>query len=204
MGIYTGKIDLEKAYTSLLDFEKGKGLIPTIVQDVNTDQVLMLAYSNKDTVKKSLKTGKATYYSRSRKSEWIKGETSGNTQKLIAAKYDCDKDALLYKVDQTGVACHTGRYSCFEDKEFKLENLYQLLQDRLEKMPAESFTTKLFKDELFLKRKINEEAFEVIHSKTQDELGWEAADLTYFVLTFMVKHGVTIDDVLSHLASRTK
>lgn len=204
MGIYTGKIDLLEAYTSVLDFKKGKGLIPTVVQDISTDQVLMLAYSNKETVKKSLKTGKATYFSRSRNSEWIKGETSGNIQKLISAKYDCDKDTLLYKVDQTGVACHTGRYSCFENREFNLECLYKTLQERLEKMPEESFTTKLFKDETFLKRKINEEAFEVIHANTKDELAWEVADLTYFVLTLMVKHGVTIDDVLSHLASRTK
>lgn len=204
MGIYTGKIDIEKAYTSLLDFEKGKGLIPTIVQDITTNQVLMMAYSNKSTVKKSLKTGKATYYSRSRKEEWIKGETSGNTQKLISAKYDCDKDTLLYKVDQTGVACHTGRYSCFEEKDFSLNMLYKVLQDRLEKLPEESFTTKLFKDEVFLKRKINEEAFEVIHALTNDELAWEAADLTYFVMTLMVKYGVTIEDVQSHLASRTK
>lgn len=204
MGIYTGKIDIEKAYTSLLDFEKGKGLIPTIVQDISTDQVLMLAYSNKNTVKKSLKTGTATYYSRSRKEEWIKGATSGNTQKLISAKYDCDRDTLLYKVDQNGVACHTGRYSCFEEKDFSLNTLYKLLQERLEKLPEDSFTTKLFKNEVFLKRKINEEAFEVIHSITNDELAWEAADLTYFVLTLMVKYGVTIEDVKSHLASRTK
>ena len=115
MSIYTGKIDLKEAYISLLDFDKNNGFIPTIVQDVVTKQVLMLAYSNKESVIKSLETGSATYFSRSRKELWTKGETSGNTQKLISAKYDCDKDALLYKVRQTGLACHTERYSCFED-----------------------------------------------------------------------------------------
>lgn len=204
MGIYTGKIDLQEAYTALLDFEKGDGLIPTVVQDVNSKQVLMLAYSNKEAVKKSLETGKATYFSRSRQSIWLKGQTSGNFQKLVSAKYDCDRDTLLYKVNQSGVACHTGRYSCFEDNEFTTETLYEVLQDRLKNLPENSFTTKLFKDDLFLKRKINEEAFEVIHSLNENELSWEVADLAYFVLAFMVKNGVTINDVINNLASRRK
>lgn len=204
MGIYTGKIDLIEAFQSVLDFEKCNNLIPTIVQDINSQQVLMLAYTNKESLRKSFETGKATYFSRSRNSLWTKGETSGNIQKLITARYDCDRDTLLYKVEQTGVACHTGQYSCFEDKKFGLEDLYQVLQERFQNMPEKSFTTKLFKDETFLKRKINEESFEVIHSLTKDELAWEVADLTYFVMTFMVKHGVTIEDVLAQLDSRRK
>ncbi|MFH0702020.1 MAG: bifunctional phosphoribosyl-AMP cyclohydrolase/phosphoribosyl-ATP diphosphatase HisIE [bacterium] len=204
MGIYTGKIDLLEAFTSLLDFEKNNGLIATIVQDFYSKQVLMLAFSNGTSVKKSLETGKATYFSRSRNSLWTKGETSGNVQKLISAKYDCDKDALLYKVIQTGFACHTGKYSCFENKEFNLNSLYEILVERLEKMPESSFTTKLFKDENLLKRKINEEAFEVIQAVSKDELSWEIADLTYFVLALMVKNNITIDDVINQLASRRK
>lgn len=204
MGIYTGKIDLEEAYISLLDFEKGKGLIPTVVQDVHSKEVLMLAYSNKEALAKSLKTGKATYFSRSRKSIWTKGETSGNTQKIIRVKYDCDRDSLLYIVEQTGPACHTGSTTCFGDRNFDLDELYTVLESRFKELPIDSFTTKLFNDELFLKRKINEEAFEVITAANKDELIWEVSDLTYFVMTLMVKHGVTLEDVKNHLSSRRK
>ena len=122
MSIYTGKVNLADAYIAILDFEKNNGLIPTIVQDIESSQVLMLAYSNKEAVKKSLETGNTTYFSRSRKTLWTKGETSGNTQKLITSKYDCDKDSLLYKVIQTGAACHTERYSCFERQEIYSKN----------------------------------------------------------------------------------
>ncbi len=195
MGIYTGKIDLEEAYASLLDFEKGKGLIPTIVQDKHSKEVLMLAYSNETSLKKALKTGKATYYSRSRKSLWTKGETSGNSQKLVKVKYDCDKDSLLFIVEQTGPACHTGSTTCFGERNFDLDELYKVLESRFKELPEDSFTTKLFKDELFLKRKINEEAFEVVHAANKDELIWEVSDLTYFVMTLMVKYGVTLEDV---------
>jgi len=204
MSIYTGKIDLEEAFIALLDMEKGKGLIPTIVQDRLSKEVLMMAYSDNNSIKKSLKTGKATYYSRSRKSQWTKGETSGNTQKLKRVKYDCDKDALLYVVDQTGVACHEGSYSCFGERDFDFGALYEVIQSRLKELPDDSFTTKLFQDELFLKRKINEEAFEVIHTQNKEELIWEVSDLTYFIMTLMVKHGVTIEDIKDHLSSRRK
>lgn len=204
MSIYTGKVDLLEAYCSLLDLKKGKGLIPTVVQDIHSKQVLMLAFSNRESIKKSLEKGKATYYSRSRESLWTKGETSGNTQKLINVKYDCDKDALLYKVEQTGAACHTGQYSCFEDREFDFSTLYSILHDRLKSMPEGSFTAKLFEDEMLLKRKINEEAFEVIQAKTKYELTWEIADLLYFILTLMVKNDVTLEDVTDHLSSRRK
>jgi len=204
MGIYTGKIDLEEAYTSLLDFDKGKGLIPTVVQDVYSKEVLMLAYSNKEAVTHSLKTGKATYFSRSRKSLWVKGETSGNTQKIIRVKYDCDRDTLLYIVEQVGFACHTGSATCFGERNFDLDELYKVLESRFKELPVDSFTTKLFNDELFLKRKINEEAFEVITAANKDELIWEVSDLTYFVMTLMVKHGVTLEDVKNHLSSRRK
>jgi len=203
MSIYTGKLDLAEAFCSLLKFDE-KGLIPTIVQDVDSKQVLMLAYSNCDSLKKSFKEGLATYYSRSRQELWTKGLTSGNTQKLINVKYDCDKDALLFTVQQKGVACHTGSYSCFGEKEFAIKDLIAVLKQRLEELPEGSFTTKLFKDEFYLKRKIMEEAFEVVNFEQGDGLGWEVADLTYFVLTFMVKHGIEIDDILANLASRRK
>ncbi|MCQ2740232.1 MAG: bifunctional phosphoribosyl-AMP cyclohydrolase/phosphoribosyl-ATP diphosphatase HisIE [bacterium] len=205
MSIYTGILSLEDAFCSSLDFAKNNGLIPTIVQDIDTKQVLMFAYSNKDAIVKSLSTGKSTYYSRSRKELWEKGLTSGNTQELISAKFDCDHDTLLYKVRQKGVACHLGRYSCFEDKDFTLNDLYKLLQDRKLNLPQNSYTTKLFLDRNYLNSKIKEEAQEVTDFENgEDTLAWEVADLTYFVLTLMVQNNVTIKDVLSELMSRTK
>jgi phosphoribosyl-AMP cyclohydrolase len=99
-----------------LDFKKGKGLIPVVVQDAKTKELLMQAYSNKEAVELTLKTRKATYWSRSRNELWVKGETSGHTQKVISVSTDCDYDSLLYIVEQTGPACHTGEYSCFFNK----------------------------------------------------------------------------------------
>ena len=204
MCIYTGAVNLEDAYVAVMDFEKQNGLIPTIVQDIESKQVLMLAYSNKESLKKSLKDGLATYFSRSRQELWTKGLTSGNTQELISAKFDCDQDALLFKVKQKGAACHTGRYSCFEDKEFCINDLYKLLLDRKAKLPENSYTTKLFKNEFYLQRKIMEEAFESVNYEKVDGLEWEASDLAYHMLTFMALHNVTPQDIVSNLASRTK
>ena len=101
-----------------MDWKKMDGLIPVVVQDANTKAVLMLAYANKEALENSLKTGKATYWSRSRKELWVKGETSGHTQKIVQVVADCDFDTLLYVVEQTGPACHTGDYTCFHH-EFK-------------------------------------------------------------------------------------
>lgn len=204
MAVYTGKIILEDAFVEILDFLKGDGLIPVVVQEETSRQVLMMAYANKEAVKNALKTGKATYYSRTREKLWIKGETSGNTQEVQKVKYDCDRDTLLYVVKQKGAACHTGRYSCFEDNEFSFEELYETLKDRLENLPDNSYTTKLFKDDFFLKRKINEEAFEVLNAVNNEELVWEISDLAYFVMTLMVKNNIKIDDIKNHLGSRRK
>ncbi|MGD6807419.1 MAG: phosphoribosyl-AMP cyclohydrolase [Candidatus Bathyarchaeia archaeon] len=99
-----------------LDFAKGNGLIPVITQDAKTKAVLMQAYANKEAVELTIKTKKATYWSRSRNEIWVKGETSGHTQKIISVSTDCDFDSLLYVVEQTGPACHTGEYSCFFNK----------------------------------------------------------------------------------------
>ena len=204
MCIYTNAFKLEDAFCAMLDFEKQNNLIPTIVQDAKSKQVLMLAYSNKDAVMKTLKDGFATYFSRSRNELWTKGLTSGNTQELVSARYDCDRDTLLYKVNQKGVACHLGRYSCFEDKDFDIHDLVEVLEQRKRDLPEKSFTTKLFKNDFYLKRKIMEEAFEVVNFEEGDGLEWEAADLAYFVLTFMVKNNISVEDVLSNLASRRK
>lgn len=204
MSIYTGAIKLADAFIANLDFEKQNGLIPTIVQDIDTKQVLMLAYSNKESLYKTFESGLATYFSRSRQELWTKGLTSGHTQDFVTARYDCDKDSILFYVRQKGNACHLERYSCFESKEFCINDLYTLLLDRKKNLPEGSFTTKLFKDEFYLKRKIMEEAFESVNFEKGDGLEWEASDLTYFMLTFMAMHNVTPQDILSNLASRTK
>lgn len=204
MCIYTGAVKLEDAFCACLNFEKADGLIPTIVQDADSKQVLMLAYSNEDSLKKSFEGGLATYFSRSRQELWTKGLTSGNTQELMSVRFDCDQDALLFKVKQKGNACHLDRFSCFEDKEFSIADLYKVLQSRKENLPEKSFTTKLFKDTFFLKRKIMEEAFEVVNFEQGDGLGWEVADLAYFVLTYMVDNGVPIQEIINNLASRAK
>lgn len=204
MCIYTGAINLEDAFIACLDFEKNGGLIPTVVQDVASKQVLMLAYSTPESLRKSFEGEFATYYSRSRKELWTKGLTSGHTQELKTVRFDCDFDTLLFSVKQKGNACHLDRFSCFGDKEFNTEALYEVLTSRKENLPEGSFTTKLFKDNFYLKRKIMEEAFEVVNFEEGDGLEWEVADLAYFVLTFMVENGVTVQDVVSNLASRAK
>jgi len=104
----------------MLKFDE-KGLIPVVVQDVNTKEVLMLAYANEEAIRKTLETGYAHYWSRSRKKLWMKGETSGNVQKVVEIRVDCDNDAILYLVEQKGVACHTGNYTCFYRKLDKIE-----------------------------------------------------------------------------------
>lgn len=204
MCIYTDAVKLEDAFIACLDFEKVNGLIPTVVQDVDTKQVLMLAYSNQESLRKTFETGLGTYFSRSRQELWTKGLTSGNTQELQTVRFDCDFDTILFSVKQKGNACHLDRFSCFGDKEFNINALYEILKSRKEELPENSFTTKLFKDEFFLKRKIMEEAFEVVNFEQGDGLEWEVADLMYFVLTFMVQNNVGVKEIISNLASRAK
>ena len=164
MALYTNKIDLSDAFISILNFGRNNRLIPTIVQDINK-QVLMLAFSSKDSLIKTFKTGKATYYSRSRKKIWTKGETSGNFQEIIKVKYDCDRDALLFIVKQKGVACHQGAYSCFGDKEFSLDGLYEVILNRAKNQQKNSYTSNLLKNEELIKEKIEEEAEEILNYK---------------------------------------
>lgn len=205
MCIYTGAIELKDAYVASLDFNKMNGHIPTIVQDALTNQVLMLAYSTKESLLKAFETGTGTYYSRSRSELWTKGLTSGNTQKLISARFDCDRDSLVFKVLQNGPACHTGSYSCFEsNKKFDWHSLYQILKDRSASMPEGSYTAKLLNNSHYLNRKINEEAFEVITAETPNELAWEVADLLYHVSVLMVKNNLSVDDIYNQLEGRHK
>ncbi|MEA3344028.1 MAG: bifunctional phosphoribosyl-AMP cyclohydrolase/phosphoribosyl-ATP diphosphatase HisIE, partial [archaeon] len=182
-----------------------KGLIPTIVQD-ERKQVLMLAFSSKDSLLKTFRTRRATYYSRSRKNIWTKGETSGNFQEIIKVRYDCDRDTLLFTIRQKNAACHLGNYSCFGDgdKEFCLDKLYDVIQDRIKNPKENSYTSKISKDEELIKKKIREESEEVLNYKDRNNLVWELADLTYFLLVLMAKKGITINDVKSELWRRRK
>lgn len=204
MALYTGKISLEDAFCACLDFEKQDGLIPTIVQDKMTKQVLMLAYSTPESLKKSFKTGIANYYSRSRDEIWAKCEKNGNIQELVNAKFDYDQDAILFSIKQKNNPNIKDRYSNFEDKNFTFEELFELIADRKAKMPKDSYTAKLFNDEFYLKRKIMEEAFETVNFEQGDGLAWEIADLFYHLSVFMVQHDCTIEDVRNTLKSRVK
>ena len=204
MALYTGKISLEDAFCACLDFEKQGGLIPTIVQDKMTKQVLMLAYSTPESLKKSFKTGIATYYSRSRNEVWAKCEKNGNIQELVNAKFDYDQDAILFSINQKNNPNLTDRYSNFEDKNFTFEELFELISDRKERMPKDSYVAKLFNDEFYLKRKIMEEAFETVNFEEGDGLAWEVADLFYHLAVYMVKNNCTIEDVRNTLKSRIK
>jgi len=200
--IYTGKVDLYDAFAETIDFSKdSQGLVPTIVQD-ESGQVLMLAYSNKESVRKTLQTRKATYFSRSRNSLWVKGETSGNVQSLLSFRYDCDNDSLLYFVKQNGVACHTGKYSCFSNKEFSLSYLLEYLEKVIRENKEGSYTVKLSKNHEKLSKKILEEAFEVTLAKKRNDQVWELADIIYFLTVYMAKNKIDFTDVVNELSLR--
>ncbi|MHC1605702.1 MAG: bifunctional phosphoribosyl-AMP cyclohydrolase/phosphoribosyl-ATP diphosphatase HisIE [Candidatus Methanofastidiosia archaeon] len=203
MAIYTGKIKLPDAFASLVDFEKGGSLVPTIVQEEN-GQVLMLAYSNRESLITTLKTGHTTYYSRSRKKLWTKGEESGNFQDLVKVNYDCDRDTLLFRVRQKGVACHEGKYSCFGERDFNLEELYNMLASRISGKDNKSYTYKISKNEAKLLNKIAEESQEVINYANRENLVWEIADLTYFLLTLMAKKEIKPREILMELRGRRR
>lgn len=206
MSIYTGKLQLIDCFLCQADFNKTgmNNLIPTIVQDVDTNKVLMMAYSSKESLTLALTKRKGIYWSRSRQQFWEKGLTSGNQQVLIQADIDCDGDTILFKVKQQGSACHFDRYSCFasEKKLFNLSRLTELLKKRKENLPENSFTTKLFKSAELRTEKILEEAQELIDAQGTDEVRWEAADLIFFTLVDALAKGVDIDAIIHELRSR--
>ncbi|MFX0073917.1 MAG: bifunctional phosphoribosyl-AMP cyclohydrolase/phosphoribosyl-ATP diphosphatase HisIE [Candidatus Hermodarchaeota archaeon] len=193
---------IDDSLLNILDFEKGSGLIPTIVQD-QSNNVLMLAYSSKDSLKQTITTRRATYFSRSRNKLWIKGEESGNYQEVQKILFDCDNDALLFKIKQIGYACHKGTYSCFQEREFSLNVLYDIIIERIENSTvSESYTKRLVEDNELLLSKIKEESLEVINFIDRENLIWEIADLTYFLLVLMAKKGITLQDILNELGRR--
>ena len=191
-----------------------RGLIPAIVQDVSTREVLTLAYMNRDSLARTLETKQTWFWSRSRNELWHKGETSGNTQQVIDVALDCDRDALIVLVKPDGPACHTGAVSCFDIGTEPhalgplLDELYELIKSRERERPSGSYTTYLFEAGLDkILKKVGEESAEtIIAAKNDDDarLTSEAADLLYHLLVLLVARGVSLDDIAKELASRRK
>lgn len=190
-----------------------RGLIPVIVQDYYTKKVLTLAYMNRESLKISMKEGRTCFYSRSRKTLWRKGETSGNVQHIVSLRADCDRDALVAEVVKEGPACHLGTDSCFETdlyesgyrKEFSLDALYDLIKGRKTNPQQGSYTTYLFEKGLDkILKKVGEETTEVIigAKNSKEEEIYEIADLAYHVLVLMAATDVTLADITDELASR--
>ncbi|WP_053360548.1 bifunctional phosphoribosyl-AMP cyclohydrolase/phosphoribosyl-ATP diphosphatase HisIE [Bacillus sp. FJAT-27251] len=196
------------------------GLIPAVVQDSATLEVLTVAYMNAESLEKSIASGETWFYSRSRQELWHKGATSGNTQKIVELKYDCDGDALVVLVEPAGPACHTGAVSCFSEKLVEsasgdeasasdlqiLSRLEKVIAERERDMPEGAYTTYLFEkgvDKIL--KKVGEEASEVIiaaKNRDAEELKWEAADLMYHLLVLLREQKLPLKEVLGVLEQR--
>jgi phosphoribosyl-ATP pyrophosphohydrolase/phosphoribosyl-AMP cyclohydrolase len=192
-----------------------KGLIPVIVQDALTSEVLMMAYANKEAYDRMLETGRTHFYSRSRQKLWMKGETSGHVQDIVSMQLDCDGDCLLVRVRQTGAACHLERASCFEElvkgelngTSAILPELMRVIRDRKAHPKEGSYTTSLLKNEDKMLKKVVEEAAEIaLACKSTDKRmqAWEVADLIYHLLVTMEGKDISLEDVYRMLAERRK
>ena len=190
------------------------GLIPAVVVDSITKNVLTVAYMNEESLKKSIESELTCFWSRSRKELWLKGETSGNYQHVVSITADCDCDALIVTVEKDGPACHTGEESCFHNpvwesdelKEFSLDGLVKLIEGRKRERTEGSYTTYLFEKGIDkILKKVGEESTEVIIAGKADdkaETVYEIADLCYHVLVLMIQMGISIEDIHRELASR--
>jgi len=191
-----------------------KGLIPAIVQDFYTKKMLMLAYMNEESLEISKKEGKTCFFSRSRNELWRKGESSGNQQRIVDIKTDCDGDALIIEVIKDGPACHTGADSCFfnpvfandEFAQFSYDGLYEMIEGRKNTPKEGSYTTYLFEKGMDkILKKIGEECTETIIAgakKDKEEAVFEIADLAYHVMVMMVEMGIDPKDITDELAKR--
>ena len=191
-----------------------KGLIPAVVVDAITKQVLTVAYMNKESLEISMKEGRTCFWSRSRQELWRKGETSGNVQKIVSITADCDNDALVVVVEKSGPACHKGTDSCFtnpvweseELHEFTLEGLMEMLVGRKVEKKEGSYTTYLFEKGIDkILKKVGEECTEVIIAGKADdkkETIYEIADLAYHVMVLMIEMGISLEDIHRELAGR--
>ncbi|HOG74117.1 MAG TPA: bifunctional phosphoribosyl-AMP cyclohydrolase/phosphoribosyl-ATP diphosphatase HisIE [Methanofastidiosum sp.] len=197
-----------------------KGLIPAIVQEINTKEVLMTAYMNEASLKKTIETGRTCFWSRSRQKFWFKGESSGNIQKVKEIRYDCDADSILILVEQIGAACHEGYPTCyfrtidgrihgeksFEGGLYVLDELYKTIEKRKKELPKESYTAKLISDKDLLLKKIEEEANEAIDSCLEDKERTveEASDLIYHLFVLLVERDIKLESLLEELKKRRK
>ena len=196
---------------STLDFEKMGGLLPAIIQDAKTKNVLMLGFMNKEAYEKTLQSGKVTFWSRSRQTLWTKGETSGNFLELVSLSADCDHDTLLVKVIPHGPTCHTGTDTCWgEDNAASpllfLQDLQDFIEKRREEMPEGSYTTRRFSDGVNkMAQKVGEEALETVieaTNGTNEKLIYEAADMLYHLEVLLTSKGLRIEDIALELQKR--
>lgn len=194
-----------------LDFNKMGGLVPAIIQDAKTKNVLMLGFMNEEAYKKTLETGKVTFWSRSRQCLWTKGETSGNFLHLISMKADCDNDTLLVEVKPDGPTCHKGTDTCWgEDNDYNpilfLTELQNFINKRHEEMPEGSYTTALFKKGTNrIAQKVGEEALETVIEAVRgdkEKLVYEASDILYHLVVLLADQGLRIEDVAAELLKR--
>ena len=205
-----------------IDFEKGGGLVPAIIQDAETKNVLMLGYMNEEAYQKTIDTKKVTFWSRSRNCLWTKGETSGNFLHLVDIKVDCDNDTLLVKAHPDGPTCHTGTDTCWGEENHPIDNgqlimdndsplmFLKELQDFIDKrhaeMPEGSYTTKLFKDGVKrIAQKVGEESLEAVIEActgTNEQLTYEAADMLYHLIVLLTAKGMRIEDLVEELHRR--
>ena len=195
-----------------LDFEKMGGLIPAIVQDNNTNKVLMLGFMNEEALEQTLSSGKVTFFSRTKNRLWMKGETSGNTLSVMSITPDCDNDTLLIKAIPAGPVCHLGTDTCFGEKNEEdimfLKYLQNLIERRRHEMPEGSYTTTLFQKGINrMAQKVGEEAVETVieaTNGTEDRLIYEASDLIYHLIVLLTSKGLRIDDLARELKKRHK
>jgi phosphoribosyl-ATP pyrophosphohydrolase/phosphoribosyl-AMP cyclohydrolase len=199
MALYLGAIDPVEAFVCCLDWSGG--LLPTVVED-EAGRVLMLAYSNRESLALSFRRKWMHYFSRSRRGLWLKGETSGHYQELLRARADCDADAVLVTVRPQGPACHRGGQTCFGRRPFVWKELYNIVEKRIREHPPDSYTAGL--DDLCLAGKIREEAEELVEAQTAEEIVWEAADLLYFMTVRLARKGIRLEQVLGELERRRK
>ncbi|HNZ62373.1 MAG TPA: bifunctional phosphoribosyl-AMP cyclohydrolase/phosphoribosyl-ATP diphosphatase HisIE [Paludibacteraceae bacterium] len=195
-----------------LDFQKMGGLVPAIIQDEGTSKVLMLGFMNEEALEKTLATGKVTFFSRSKKRLWTKGEESGNFLNLVSITPDCDNDTLLVKVHPSGPVCHTGNDTCWGEinqGDFSFINYLQnFIKKRYQEMPEGSYTTSLFKSGVNrMAQKVGEEAVETVIEAvngTDEGFIYEASDLIYHLIVLLTSKGYSLDDIGKELKRRHK
>ncbi len=193
-----------------IDFDKMDGLVPAIIQDADTAKVLMLGFMNREAYDKTMETGKVTFYSRTRKRLWTKGEESGNFLHVVSVKADCDRDTLLIQVHPVGPVCHTGTDTCWGEKNEQpvmfLKELQDFINVRHTEMPEGSYTTSLFRSGVNkMAQKVGEEAVETVIEAcngTDDRLIYESADLLYHLIVLLTSKGYSIEDIARELKER--